>query len=153
REHDSEAFPNLMRRKECFDRVEQVVRHYQTAVQTVTVLIRLAEDQPDYLRKYKLDLREMRALPQELDVVYFARMFALFESDLRHFWRTTVRDTKPLTEHLLSAIAARRQIPQDPLDHVQSIREFRNHLIHGDQEFTRSFTIGEASGYLNAYLA
>jgi hypothetical protein len=92
----------------------------------------------------------MRALPQELHDVYFARMFACFESDLRHFWRTTVRDTKPLTEQLLSAIAARRQIPQDRLDNVQWIREFRNHLIHGDQGFTRPFTIDEAGSHLNA---
>jgi hypothetical protein len=142
-----------MRREECFDRIEQVVHHYHTAVQTVRVLIRLAEDQPKYLHDYQLDLREMRALPQELHDVYFARMFACFESDLRDFWRTTVRDTKPLTEQLLSAIAARRQIPQDPLDKVQRIREFRNHLIHGEQEFTESFTIDEAKAHINAYFA
>ena len=142
-----------MLRTECFIRIKHVVDHYQTAVQTVKVLIRLAEDQPKYLRDSQLDLKEMRSLPQELHDLYFARMFACFESDLRHFWRTTVRDTRPLTEHLLSAIAARRTVPQTTLDHVQWIRDFRNHLIHGEQEFARSFTIEEAVGHLNAYLA
>jgi hypothetical protein len=125
-----------MRRKECFDRIKQVVHHYQTAVQTVRVLIRLAEDQPKYLHEHELDLKQMRALPQELHDIYFARMFACFETDLRHYWRTAVRDTKPLTEHLLSAIAARRTIPQATLDNIHWIREFRNHLIHGEQDFT-----------------
>jgi hypothetical protein len=53
----------------------------------------------------------------------------------------------------LSAIAARRAVPQDTLENVQRVREFRNHLIHGEQDFRRSFTIDEAIGHFNTYLA
>jgi hypothetical protein len=142
-----------MRRLDCHDRIKQVMRSYQNALRAVEVLIRLAVQQPRYLRDENLDLSELRALPKELHDVYFARMFAYFESDLRHYWRTTVRDTKPLTEHLLSAIAARRGVPQDTLDAVQRIREFRNYLIHEGHEPRRMIAIDEASGDLNAYLA
>jgi hypothetical protein len=38
-----------MLRNTCFSRIEQVERSYRTALQTVRVLIRLAEDQPKYL--------------------------------------------------------------------------------------------------------
>jgi hypothetical protein len=116
-------------------------------------LIRLAVEQPRYLRDEKIDLGEIRALPKELHDVYFARMFACFESDLRHYWRTTVRDTKPVTERLLSAVAARRGVPQDMLDAVQEVREFRNYLIHEGHQPRRQIAIDEASRRLNAYLA
>ncbi len=142
-----------MRRKRCFDRIDQVVSHYQTAVQAVRLLIRLAEDQPKYLRDNNLDLNELRALLEEFHEVYFARMFACFEADLRHFWRTTVRDTKPLTEQLLSSIAGRRTVPQDVLAAVHEIREFRNYLLHEEHEARRPITIDEGSRRMNAFLA
>jgi hypothetical protein len=101
----------------------------------------------------KLELSALRALPQELHDVYFARMFACFESDLRDYWRAIGRKTKPPTEHLLSSIAARRDIGQDIVDGVQEVREFRNHLIHEQHEVRRPITIDDAIGRLNAYLA
>jgi hypothetical protein len=119
----------------------------------VDVLVQLAQNDPRYLNANALELSALRALPRELHDVYFARMFACFESDLRHYWRSIGRRTTPPTEHLLSSIAARRGIPQDTLDDVQRVREFRNHLIHEQHEVPRQVTIDEAIGYLNAYLA
>jgi hypothetical protein len=80
-------------------------------------------------------------------------MFALFESSPRHYWRTNIRDSKPLTQQLISSIAGRLGVPQDTLDKVQEIRKFRNYLLHEEFEVTSSFTIEEASGHLNTYLA
>jgi hypothetical protein len=100
-----------------------------------------------------LSLTELRSLAQELHDVYFVRMFACFESSLRHFWRTTIKNSKPLTRQLLSSIAGRLGVPQDTLDTVQEIRDFRNYLIHEEHEVKRRFTIVEASGHLNTYLA
>jgi hypothetical protein len=145
-----------MRRFDCHERIKQVERSYHTALQTVLVLIRLAEDQPKYLYDHNLDLREMRALPEQLRDVYFARIFACFESILRDYWRTTVRDTKPPTKQLLSLIAGMRVKRQDTLDDVQEIREYRNHLIHQEAEATRRFritTVEQASKCLNKYVA
>ncbi len=143
-----------MRRNTCFSRIEQVERSYQTALQTVRVLIRLAEDQPKYLRADNLSLKELRSLPGELHDLYFVRIFACFESDLRHYWQTIrKRKKQPPTEQLLSSIARRLRIPEDILGNVQRIREFRNSLIHEQHEVREPMTIDESIGDLRTYLA
>jgi hypothetical protein len=142
-----------MRRLDCHDSIKQVEFSYETALQTVTAMISLVEKQPAYLRIYHLDLNHMRTLAQELHDLYFVRMFACFESSLRHYWRISVRDTKPSTGQLLSLIAGRRSVPQDTLDGVQEIRNFRNYLIHEEHEVGRRLSIDESSKLLNEYLA
>ncbi|MBI1899946.1 MAG: hypothetical protein HYS13_02375 [Planctomycetia bacterium] len=116
-------------------------------------MIRLVVEQPHYLYSHHLNLSQMRALAAELHDVYFVRMFGCFESILRHYWRNEVRDTRPPTQELLSRIADRTGVPQDTLDRVQEIREFRNLLIHEEHELRRRFTIVDASKHLNRYVA
>ena len=147
-----------MRRQDCFDRMNAVKGNYQLALRTVNSLIRLAADNARNLRTYDLSLPQMRNLIVELHEVYFVRMFACFESSVRDYWRTSVRHTKPLTEQLISLIAARRGIPQSTLDAVQEIREVRNHLIHEEQDGKKGSIMdearmNEANKFLNAYLA
>jgi hypothetical protein len=142
-----------MRRKECHNRIEQVRSHYETALRVANTLIRLAEDQPKSLHGYNLTIGEMRPLLDEFHDMYFTRMFAWFESDLRHYWRTTVRDTRSSTEQLLSGIAARRAIPRTLLADVHEFREFRNYLIHEEHEARSPITIDVARHRMNAFLA
>lgn len=142
-----------MRRFDCHDRIKQVKSRYETAVCTVRVLTQLAEQQPAYLRDHELSLAEMRTVIVELSEVYFVRMFACFESCLRHYWRASVKRTKPLTEQLLSSIARRRGIPQDTLDAVHEIREYRNCLVHEENQAARQYAINEAFKHLQTYLA
>ena len=142
-----------MRRLDCHGRLKQVENSYQTALQTVTVLIGFVEKQPQLRHDHQLDLSAMRTLVVELHDIYFARLFASFESSLRDYWRTAIKDTKPMTAQLLSAIAARRGVEQDTLNDVHEIREFRNYLIHEEHEVKRRFTLEEASRILNKYLA
>jgi hypothetical protein len=141
-----------MRRLDCHDFIKQLTSNYRTALRTVTTLIRLAEERPEYLRNYNLDLIEMRAVAAQLHDLYFSRIFAHFESCLRHYWRADVRDTKPMTEQLISSIAARRGVPQDTLDIVQEIRDFRNFLIHEEHEPRMRYTIDESIKHLNTYI-
>ncbi len=142
-----------MRRLDCHDAIKQVKNSYQTALQTVSVLIAIVEAQPERLYANNLTLSDLRGLIGELHDIYFTRMFACFESSLRHYWRTEIRKSKPLTQQLLSSIAARRGVPQDTLDTVHEIRDFRNYLIHEEHEIKRRFTIDEESRHLNTYLA
>lgn len=142
-----------MLRTRCFRRIAGVLDNYRTVLKTVDVLVQLAQNDPRYLKANALELSTLRALPRERHDVYFARMFACFESDLRHYWRTMGRKASPPTEHLLSSIAARRGLPQDTLDAVQRVRAYRNHLIHEQHEVPLPVTIDEALGCLNAYLA
>ena len=115
--------------------------------------MRSAREQPDLIWNYGLDLGEMRGLANELQDIYFVRMFACFECSIRHCWWTKVRESKPTTEQLLSSMAGKFGVPQDTLDTVHEIREFRNGLIPEDHLVNKRFTIEEASGPLNTYLA
>lgn len=142
-----------MRRLDCHNALKQVLSSYRTARRTVHVLIEVVIHQPDYLYNNDLTLADMRAFANELHDIYFARMFASFESSLRHYGRTRIRNTKPPTQQLVSRIAERLGVPQDVLDTVHEIRDFRNYLIHEEHEVKRRFTLEEASGYLNTYLA
>jgi hypothetical protein len=142
-----------MRREHCHRRINQVVLSYRTVLQTVEVLIQLAKSDPKYLHVNKLELSALQALTGELHDVYFVRVFACFESDLRHYWRTSVRDTKPPTEQLLSSIAARCGIPQNKINAVHDVRVFRNFLIHEEHEIRERLTIDDALKALNGYLA
>jgi hypothetical protein len=142
-----------MHRLDCHGRIKQAERSYKTALQTVSAFIALAEQQPELVLDNDLNLPELRALATELHTVFFARMFACFESSLRHYWWTSVRETRPLTRVLLDSIAGRRGVPLDTLLTVHEIREFRNYLMHEEHEAVKHFTIDGAIGQLNRYLA
>jgi len=107
-----------MRRHDCHNAIKEVKSSYQTALQTVNVLIDIVENQPEYLYDNNLSLSELRSLAQELHDIYFSRLFACFESSLRHYWRTKIKDSKPSTQQLLSSIAGRLGVSQDTLDTV-----------------------------------
>jgi hypothetical protein len=142
-----------MRRLNCHNAIKQVKSSYDTALQIVALLIEIVKEEPEYLYKYNLPLGAVRGFAKELHDVYFVRMFACFESSLRHYWQTCIRKTKPLTRHLIISIAGRLGVPKDILDAVHEIRDFRNYLIHEEHEVGRRFTIAEASKHLNAFLA
>ena len=145
-----------MRRQDCFDKLKDVKGCYEAAIRTLREFIRIAQQEPSYLHENDLNLTELRLLLLELRGIYFTRLFASFESSLRHFWRTTIRETKPLTEQLINALAGRLGVRQDTLDSVHEIRAFRNHLIHEENEDRQQFvitTIDEASKHLNTFFS
>lgn len=74
----------VMRRTDCHDAIKQVMSSYEMAVRTVNAVIGIVVRQPDYLKDDDLSLVELRLLAGELHDIYFTRMFASFESGLRH---------------------------------------------------------------------
>lgn len=58
------------------------------------------------------------------------------------------RPTEPRMRDLLDAIAARCYIPDDWLDHVHEVREYRNALIHEGEEKRTRITLATARRYL-----
>lgn len=142
-----------MRRFDCHRRLKDVQSSYHTALKAVRVFIDIAKSQPDLLYDNGLDLADLYSIEAELPSVFLTRMFAGFESIVRSFWRTNVRDTKPLTEVLLNCVAQRRGVPQDAIDAAHDIRDCRNSLMHDDHEIERPYTIDEACKCLNRYLS
>ena len=142
-----------MRLLDCHARLNAVKRSFLTARATVDAFSSLAEADPDHLDDLGITIQELHQLAAELEGMYFLRLFAAFESCIRDYWRRGVRNTKPLTEILISSLATRRGVPQDVLDEVQQIRDYRNSLTHDDHETVRSYTLEEAGRYLNTFLA
>jgi hypothetical protein len=122
-------------------------------LRTVTAMIAIVEQRPDYLRIHRLEMADLRALKKELHDLCFVQMFASFESSLRNYWRTRVRATKPPTRQLLLSIAEKRGIEEETVEDVQAIRDLRNCLIHEERTIERQFSIDEASRLLSKYLA
>lgn len=141
-------------RIDCHIRLKRVKRDHETAVRTVTVFISIAQSRPSVLYENHLQLPDVRTFAEELHSFYFIRMFACFESSVRGCW-TIIRGkiTRPTSEVLLDAMAKRRGVPQDVLDQVQAIRDFRNRLVHEDHQAKQEFTIDEAICPLNKYIS
>jgi hypothetical protein len=69
-----------MRRIDCHSRIKEVRSNYETALQAVNVLIGMVMEQSAHPSHYDYNLPTLRSLARELHDVYFARMFACFES-------------------------------------------------------------------------
>jgi hypothetical protein len=120
----------------------------------VRTLIELGALHLDHLREKNLDLTELRDIEIQLHDIDFARFFACFDNTLRNYWKFGLKKkTVPSTESLISSISARRQIPQDLVDIVQEIRDFRNSVVHDEHEVKRRIGIDEASRQLNTFLS
>ncbi len=143
-----------MRRLDGHDQLKQVSRSYSTASRAIQLLNELCRENPNHLRRGNIDLIQLLEVSTQLHEVYFVRLFANFESILRDYWKEGLkRKSRPVTEQLVKSVAARRQIPQDILDLIQQIRNFRNSLVHDEHQAHRPFTIEEASRQLNTFLA
>lgn len=142
-----------MRLLDCYARLSTVKRSHSTARAAVGAYLSLAGSNPDHLRDFDITIRDVQQFAAELDEMYFLRLFSSFESCIRDYWRSGVRPTKPLTEVLIASIASRRGVPQDVLDEVQQIRDFRNSITHDDHEPARPYSLEEASRYLNQFLS
>jgi hypothetical protein len=119
----------------------------------VESLIQIGRNNPELLAGADLELPKMRLVQGRLQDIYFVHIFACFESDIRDYWRAVGRSGQPHATSLLNSVAGKRGIPQDIVDAIHDIREFRNSLVHGSRDFARPYTVDEASGPMNAFIA
>lgn len=75
-------------------------------------------------------VRQIGEAVKDLEATYIIRLFALFETGLRSYWKPTSGGKTPRTYHLLQRVAARRRISNDDHQAAQVIREYRNSLVH-----------------------
>lgn len=136
------------------ERIESVYRESLAAAVAVDLLgIRLRAE-PSFLASRGLKIRAFRDLENHLDATYLIRLFAEYESTLRSYWRDGLRlETVPRTKDLMDAIAARRGIGRDLLEHVHNVREFRNSLVHEDHGSEAAVSLEESQQRLRSYLA
>ena len=97
-------------------------------------------------------LRDADTMSDNLEGTYLIRLFAAFESGLRSYW-ATIKDSSPRTTDLIDSIAARRSIPDDTRDAVHAVREYRNSLVHENDDETKPVPIDISRGRLCTFFA
>ncbi len=84
---------------------------------------------------------------RNLEGTYVIRLFAEFETAARQYWSTNW-DTDPKKVDLINGLAARRLVPDVLRNNVQSVRDYRNALVHEREDQPEAVSIAVARGYL-----
>jgi hypothetical protein len=144
----------MRKRDEWIERIKAVEVEYLVAVLAVELLRDHLHTEP-HLLTGGLEVSDVTRTATNLEATYLVRMFAVFEAGLREVWRQSLsRDTQPLMRDLLNGVAARRRIPPGVLDAAHRVREFRNVLVHEqDEEPEETFTIGQARRHLTRFFS
>ncbi len=97
-------------------------------------------------------LPDLRNASEKLEGTYLIRLFAEFETGLRDYWeaRRTTRSPSR-TRDLLDGVAAMREIRLEQPANAQSVREYRNALVHERAEAKPHLSIAEARRHLCRY--
>jgi hypothetical protein len=135
-------------RDEWLTRIKAVERQH-AAIRFATERVLEAVRQDPTILQRALEPRDIREASDHLEATYLVRLFAEFESGLRHFWqvaRPNRRRTR--TEHLLNGIAAARGIPTEFLDNAHTVRKYRNNLVHEREEAVDPVPIALARRHL-----
>src|SRR5262249_40187643 len=116
-------------RDDWLTRIKAVERDYSAARFAIDRLTEAARSDQTILRRV-LDIRTLPQASSRLEAPYFIRLFAVFESGLREFWRVEKPGRKPRAEHLLDGVASARGIPHQLLEKAHAVRAYRNSLVH-----------------------
>jgi hypothetical protein len=107
-------------RDDWLTRLKAVERDYSATRFATDRLADSARRDPTVLGRL-LEVRVLLQASDRLELTYFIRLFAVFESGLRHFWRAHRPGRRPRTEHLLDAVTSARGIPSDLLVNARDV--------------------------------
>ena len=119
---------------ELHDRIRTVEVFFKAAQAAAGHFIEVCRADPTHLDPTGLRVRDVRDCLKDLEDTYLIRAYAVFETALRDYWDACIRPgrhTHPRTEHLIDGVAARCMIGPAELTAVQTIRTYRNWLLHG----------------------
>jgi hypothetical protein len=121
-----------MYRKEIVNAMKAVEREHAVAAHAIQMLqtrLEMGEALP-----VALGLPDVRRCAEQLERTYYIRLFAVFEEALREIWkRAWNKSTYPKTIDLINGSASRKRVKSDDLEKAQSVRDYRNMLVHGGQ--------------------
>jgi hypothetical protein len=100
----------------------------------------------------RVRIRDIRQCRQDLEDTFLVRMFAVFESVLRAYWRSGLRRrTHPNMQTLLDRVASSRHVPSDRLSTAHSVRDYRNAVVHTGT--APAVSLADARAYLCTFLS
>lgn len=124
-----------MNRQSFFRRVQATENELAVARLAVAHLQLTASADPSRLRSEGVSIADLRACRDHLEATYVIRLFAEFEAPLCLYWRDVRRRRKTWNtiraRILMERVATYQHVPVDVLWSAQSVREFRNALVHG----------------------
>ena len=136
----------MPRNHEWQSRIKKVEREYMAMRQAADRFRRATHDDPTILQG-NLQHGEIVEASRKLEGTYLIRLFAEFETGARQYWHG-IRETQPKTFDLLDGLAARRGIPVTQTANAQSVRDYRNALVHEREDTLETLPIAVARGYL-----
>jgi hypothetical protein len=138
-------------RTQWLDRIKRAEREFRVARLAVLHFSDLTRSDPTFL---PTDLRhsDLGRASESLEEAYALRLFALFETALRHRW-STVRPTHPPVSDLIQALASRCRVPEEYRQDVHEVREYRNSLVHEEIASTEPIPIGVVRHRLCCFLS
>ena len=144
----------MRKRDEWIKRIKLVEQEWEIATTAVSWLELDARNDPTILPTDS-GTKDVHRTAVRLPATYLVRLFAVFEAGLRQFWVDELgRETQPPMRDLLDGIASARGIEHPFLDPAHRVREFRNALVHEqDEEPEETFTIGEARRHLTRFFS
>src|SRR5690349_8008355 len=92
-------------RDDWLTQIKAVERDFSAARFAIDRLLESARLDKTILR-HVIDIRDLTQASSRLEGTFFIRLFAVFESGLRDFWRVQRPGRTPRTEHLLDGIAS-----------------------------------------------
>jgi hypothetical protein len=137
----------MRRNDEWTSRVKSVESEYRTMRQAVGYFREAVFHEPGILERGS-EFRHIDVAADRLELTYFIRLFAEFESALRAYWATQ-KPTKPKLTDLLDGAASRRRIPSTELEFAHAVRKYRNNLVHDSEGSPEPIALAVARGYLS----
>lgn len=141
----------MPRNDEWQSRIKSVETEYKAMRQASERFKKMAIDDPSIL-EVGSEHRHLVTACANLESTYLIRLFAEFETGVRQYWATQ-KSTKPNTSDLLKGSASRRRIPTTELELADSVRQFRNCLVHESAGSLNAIPLAVARGCLCRFFA
>jgi hypothetical protein len=132
-------------------RIKAVEREHTVTRLAMDRLDQQAQDNPAVLAG-NLEYRDVRVASEQLDGTYIIRLFAEFETSLRHFMRDLGYREPRRAETLIDRIRDRANMSNDDAKSAQGVREYRNALVHDRMLDVKPISVRDATKYLATFL-
>jgi len=133
-------------------RIKAVEREYIATRLATDRLKQHAKDDPAVLAG-GLRLRDVETASDRLEGTYIIRLFAEFETSLRHFMTDFGYRMPRQVESLISRVRDRANVAKDHALRAHEVRVYRNTLVHDRLEPAPSISVREATSCLGTFLS
>ena len=142
-----------MKQQQVMKNISSCFQFYDAARQATTYYHTACQKRPGLLIKASISLNDIYESNNDLEKTYIIRIFAEFEKALRDYYKNGMtRPRRPNVEVLMERVASNCYVHADVLRDADSVRDYRNGLIHDSHECLE-IPIRITKSYLGKYLS